>query len=508
MSRRDDFDATADWLAIRFQSDDVPSDARGLLAEVALAEQCARLLDRVGKNDGTLRPEAGTVEQTVIPLLDVGRFEIVRFVGRGGMGNVFLAVDPVLQRKVAIKIPRLDLRGDPKLQQRFLREARVMAGLAHRNLIPILEIGQDGPSVFLVLAWCDGPDLGEWLARQEEPPAATWAAQLVAVLAETLEHCHAQGVVHRDLKPSNILLDKLGDEDNEHHEPFPFVPKISDFGLARVLEEGLEQTDSSLLLGTPQYMAPEQAECRHQDVGPHTDVYALGVILYQLLTRSLPFEGTTAVRLLDQIRHDNPPSLTQSRDDVARSLQIICEKCLQKRTEDRYQTMGELAADLRRFCRGEPIAARPLSVLTKLDRWSRRPARLYDAALVTIAINLIFVVWMVALTFEDVGGHGLPLYGPVARAIGRVAVIAIFVHCVPIGLAVFILRKQRWAMLAATVMAAILWLWITSILFGLTSPFPGYEERPMLKLRVFWMLEILSLTQLVALLLALRAREK
>jgi len=513
VTRRNEPDPIADWFAIRFGNQDQLDDAPPLLEEFSRAEDCARLLHQLGKNSlsNSLHADRrqGQGEQPFVPQLDVGRFQILRLVGRGGMGNVFLAVDPVLQRKVAIKIPRLDLRSEPELRRRFLREARATAGLEHPNVVSILEVGEDGPSVFLVLAWCEGPDLGDWLERQSEPIAPRQAAELVAILAETLDYCHQQGVIHRDLKPSNILLEAGKNDAGDAGSNFPFVPKITDFGLARILEEGLEQTDSSLLLGTPHYMAPEQAECRHEDVGPHTDVYSLGVILYQLLTRTTPFQASTAIRVLDQIRHETPPAISQARRDVARDLRVICEKCIHKRPEDRYQTAAELAEDLRRFSRGETVLARPLSIRTRLDRWLRQPARFANAALVVIVVHAIIILWMGASIYVDVvKGEGLPLEYSAPVAVARVIIVAILVHGVPMALAVLIMRKRRWALLGATVMAALLFIWITSILFGNSPPFPGYDERPILKARVFWLLEALSLTQLVALLLALRAREK
>lgn len=506
MNRPDEMDMTAEWIAMRMDGGDQFTDADSLLDEFERVEDCVQLLDQIGGRSTPPPPyEADTTVREMLPHLDVGRFEILHFVGRGGMGNVFLAKDPVLERKVAIKIPRLDLRGEPKLKQRFLREARAMGGLSHPNLVQILEIGEDGPMMFLVLEWCDGPNLGDWLERQHQPLAPGLVAKLVAVLAETLAHCHAQGVVHRDLKPSNILLDISSNDLARREKAFSFVPKITDFGLARLLEESLEQTDSSLLLGTPSYMAPEQADCRHKDVGPQTDVYALGVILYQLLTGRMPFQETAAVRVLDQIRHEQPASLSRLRPDLPKHLRVICEKCMQKRIEDRYQTAVELAADLRRFEQGEPIRGRPIPFLTKFERWLQKPERLGNAALATIVVNAIFIVWMIFSAIGDTQGVGLPIDESIPFALGRVAVIATLVHVVPIGLAVFIMRQRRWALLAATVMAGVLWLWVTAIVFGMNAPFPGYEERPILKGRVFWMLEAIALVQLVSLLLAQRA---
>jgi eukaryotic-like serine/threonine-protein kinase len=436
---------------------------------------------------------------------NVSRFEIVRLVGSGGMGNVFLAVDPVLQRNVALKIPRLDLRNEPELRRRFLREARAMASLSHPNLVSILEIGEEGPTIFLVLEWCDGPNLGEWLARQEEPLTAEFVADLVALLAETLEQCHQQGVIHRDLKPSNILLEK-SPVDNSEDDHFPYSPKLSDFGLARILEEGFEQTDSSLLMGTPQYMAPEQAECRHQDVGPQTDVYALGIILYQLLTGTLPFRETTAIRLLDQVRHEEPPSPTELRKDVPKSLQIICQKCINKRPEDRYQSAGEMAADLRRFCDGKAIVGRPIPSMTRLNRWLERPARLYNAGLMVIASNSAIILWMALVFVQDASGGSLLFEVSAFNTFIRAAIVGLLLHGVPIGLGVLMLRQRRWALLAMLPIAAMIWLWMTSILFGVPAPFSGYEDRPILKGRIFLMLDVITLAQLVSLFIALRAK--
>lgn len=301
-----------------------------------------------------------------------GRFTLRRELGRGGFGVVHLAFDPLLQREVALKLPRLDVVLNAPLRERFVREGRAAAGLAHPNLVTVYEAGEYNGICYLAMAYCPGPTLSEWLRCRTEPVPPTVAASLVAQLADGLEHAHRRGVLHRDLKPANVLLT---DED---------TPKITDFGLARLVDRPTDQTRSGMLLGTPRYMAPEQAEGDVRSIGTHTDVHALGMILYEMLTGAPPFTATSDLELLRQITADEPASPSTVRREVSRDLASICLKCLEKQPQRRYATAGELAEDLRRFLDGKPVTARPPSTLERAVKWSRRRPTL--AALVAVSL--------------------------------------------------------------------------------------------------------------------------
>jgi tetratricopeptide (TPR) repeat protein len=233
----------------------------------------------------------------------------------------------------------------------------------------VFDTGDIGHIWFISSRYVAGPTLSEWLRQQEAPLPANQAADLVAILAEAVHHAHSRGVLHRDLKPANVLLEpNQGQDDNR----LPFSPRLSDFGLARRLDDAQEFTQHESLMGTPRYMAPEQAACRHNDVGIQTDVYALGVILYELLTGSPPHASDTDPETLRRIMDDPVPLAPLQQRRVARDLRTVCLKCLQKDSTHRYDTAGALAADLRRFLANEPITARPVGRVERTVQWCRR----------------------------------------------------------------------------------------------------------------------------------------
>jgi WD40 repeat protein len=325
--------------------------------------------------------EHSTDCQSVLPWSNLGRFEIRRELGRGSFGIVYLAYDPGLGREVALKIPRADALADPDQRHRFQREARAAAGLDHPNLVPVYEAGEVGPVCYIASAYCPGITLARWLKERDEPVPFQTAAELVSVLAEAVAYAHQRGVVHRDLKPGNILLQDK-------------IPKITDFGLAIVLpqEPALSaQTQTAAIVGTANYMAPEQAGGGIRRVGKGADIYALGVILYELLTDRTPFQGDSVLDVLLRVRTEEPLAPGRLRRKVPRDLETICLKCLQKEPARRYARAGDLAEDLRRFLAGKPIQARPIRAWERLAKWARRrPA---------VAALLALVIAVAALGF-------------------------------------------------------------------------------------------------------------
>lgn len=302
----------------------------------------------------------------------LGRFEIVRELGRGGCGVVFLARDPLLDRLVAVKVPRADLAFTEDTRRRFRREARAAAGLDHPNIVPLHEAGEIGPICFLVSAYCPGPTLADWLRDRVEPVPFADAAALIATLADAVAHAHSLGVVHRDLKPANVLL--VGDARSQLT-----CPRITDFGLAKVVQEELSavQTRSGVILGTAAYMAPEQGQAK--SVGPTADIYSLGAMLYQCLTGRVPFAGEHDLDTLLQAQQHEPLSPARLRPRLPLDLDTICLKCLQKEPSRRYAAARLLADDLRRYLSGQPILARRIGSLQRLWRWSRRRPALATA---------------------------------------------------------------------------------------------------------------------------------
>lgn len=306
----------------------------------------------------------------------IGRFLVLSELGRGGGGVVVRALDPVLDRVVAVKLPRPEAVISLPLRERFLREARAVAVLSHPHLVQVYDVGTIGSVPYIASAYSPGPNLSQWLGQQREAVPPKLAARLVAVLAETVDYVHRQGLLHRDLKPSNILLDPLPDDAlspcTGRDDELPFTPKLTDFGLAKELAPSVEQTRTGTILGTPRYMAPEQAGGCLDQIVPATDVYALGAILYEVLTGRPPFCGRTDQEVLRRIIDGKLTWPRAWRSDLPRDLEAICLKCLEPDSRRRYRTARELADDLQHFLARRPVRARAAGPAVRLGKWCRR----------------------------------------------------------------------------------------------------------------------------------------
>lgn len=340
----------------------------------------------------------------------IGRFELRRQLGRGGCGIVFLAYDPKLQREVALKIPRTEMLLSADARRRLVREAQAAAEFDHPNLVPVYETGEIGPVCYVATAFCPGQTLAEWLDHQAYPVPVRQAARLLAQVADAVQHAHDRGVLHRDLKPNNVILQGVK-SDPADQEPPPgscqlrgehFVPRLVDFGLAKLSERGPSDTASRQILGTPKYMAPEQAQGRHDELDARADVYALGVILYELLTGRAPYDGPTDVEVLRQAIEGDLVLPHDLRKDLPRDLEAICLKAMARSPAERYRTAIDLADDLRRFLDGLPTLARPLSRLARAARWFRRNDQLVALAMVSLT----------AIFFAAVGAWTAYVNGP------------------------------------------------------------------------------------------------
>jgi hypothetical protein len=358
-----------------------------LLPRLEKAHGCLQRLERLRPRSVRPAAAAGQTQPVLKPGGQVGRFRLLRELGRGGFGIVYLALDPALGRSVALKIPTLEVVFSPEVRRRFLLEARVAAGLDHPNVVPTYEAGEIGSVCYIASAYCPGPTLAVWLQERKEPVPCRLAAALTATLAEAVDYVHGRGVLHRDLKPSNVLLQPRSEARPAREEDDPdFIPRLTDFGLARLREAEGHETRSGAVLGTPAYLSPEQAEGRRAAIGPTTDVYSLGVILYELLAGATPFQADTVLDLLRRVTSEEPQPPRSLRRDLPRDLNTICLKCLEKEPARRYASAGALAEDLRRFLAGQAVKARPVGTIERGLKWARRrPAA-------AAAYGLVFLV--------------------------------------------------------------------------------------------------------------------
>jgi eukaryotic-like serine/threonine-protein kinase len=323
------------------------------------------------------------------PLPVIDGYEIGELVGRGGMGLVFKARQKALKRHVALKIVVSGAHAGAVERARFRTEAEAVARLHHPGIVQIYEVGEQAGCPYLALEFVSGGSLADQLDGTPMPPRR--AACLLFDLARAVQHAHEQGIVHRDLKPANVLLTEAG------------VAKIADFGLAKLLDVEQSHTQTGAVLGSPSYMAPEQAAGKVRDIGPATDVYALGAILYELLTGRPPFLGASFLETLDQVRTHEPAPPQTLQPKVSADLATICLKCLEKDPAQRYPSAAALAHDLDLFLRGEAIAARKMTLVDQLARLVRQhqlDAKLGALATLTLCLApMPFLVHLAVFVF-------------------------------------------------------------------------------------------------------------
>lgn len=356
--------------------------AKAISEHVEICSACQQALDAI--------PAFGESRSTPS---EMRGYEILCELGRGGMGVVYKARQIGLNRLVALKMVLSGVYASQQERARFRTEAEAVARLQHPNIVQIYEIGEHEGQPFFSLEFCEGGSLAEQL--DGTPVPARQAANLVETLAGAVHAAHQYGIVHRDLKPANILL-SLSREPRANAATAltrssrlnDAIPKITDFGLAKMLEQPAGQTKPGAVMGTPSYMAPEQAEGKNKEVGPAADTYALGAILYELLTGRPPFKAESDLETLQQVVKDDPVPVRHLQPRVPRDLETICMKCLQKIPAHRYESAQALAEDLGHFRRGEPIIARPTPAWERAWKWAQR----HRAAASLIVVTLVGVL--------------------------------------------------------------------------------------------------------------------
>jgi serine/threonine protein kinase len=347
---------------------------------------CVRCLLELAK-ETTLLPDATAEAPPNAHLL--ADYELIEMVGRGGMGVVYKARQISLGRQVALKMIRSAVVASELELQRFEMEARAAAMLDHPNIVPIYEVGEQEGQHYFTMRLVEGENLAERLRVNAAVPTAEagrvrqnsrQAALLVRKLARAIHHAHQRGILHRDIKPSNILLDQNGE------------PQITDFGLAKLASAEEQTTLTHELLGTPEYMSPEQVT-RQKQVTTATDVYSLGVILYELMTGRVPFRGGTPYETMRQVVENSPIRPTAVNPKIPRDLETICLKCLKKEPQHRYDSAAALADDLDRWLARKPIGARRTPPWERVAKWvQREPLKAALVALLLVGLSWPFFV--------------------------------------------------------------------------------------------------------------------
>ncbi|PQO47425.1 hypothetical protein C5Y93_05115 [Blastopirellula marina] len=467
---------------------DSREDAQNPPADLSLAERrLVARLDRLWRSESetTLSEERRSI----------GPYQIIRTVGHGAFGVVFQAIDPRLNRDVAVKVPRPEVLVCYEKLQRFADEAQTAARLDHPGIVPVYAAELAGPTPYIASAFCSGPDLAAWL---ETHPAANRSCEEVVrfllPIVQAVAYAHSQGVVHRDIKPSNIMLtaldpaangDRLGD----------YAPRLTDFGLAKLTDAPLASSRSSWILGTPTYMAPEQLLPQWGAVGEKADIFALGAMLWEFLVGEPPRADQTYSDIIAQLLSEAEALPPLPRADVPQDLRSIVHACVAKDPNERYRSVDRLVQDLEAFLAGERVSVRRSGWFDAFRRWASQPRRPQQICFFAIAQNLVMMIWMIAASLLSWTSlyHGVD---PAAVSLQMVS-IGLSYNLVTAFLCWLRLYGHKWATTAAlvlTILAADLVPIL--VLTGVMDTFPDmYRDVPYFNATNHVLILLLGLSQ-------------
>lgn len=406
----------------------------------------------------------------------VAHFNIRSLLGHGAFGVVYLADDTIQDRPVALKLPRLEVLCNPAKRKRFSTEAELAKQFDHPGIVEIYQYETEGPTPYIASAWCDGGDLGKWKTQQmahgNYRPPWEHVVELLAEVADAVHYAHQQGVTHRDLKPANILLCRRLDQTSDQRSGLAsFRPQVTDFGLAKLNDPSIGDASSSLLVGTPIYMAPELFNRASDKLADPAlaDIYSLGAILFETLSGSSPIRGETYFEVLSSIQNESAFRLSQVRKDLPPELSIICDICLHKNPVARYESAARLAEDLRRCLAGKPVTGKTIQAIDRGKFWFGRKDWYSIAGWFAIGSQSLVTTWLVLSDFFKVVFGVLTMQEYLA-ILPQLVLIAATTSLSMILLGAFTIKRRRWAAWGGVVLSA----------FNLSAPISAFFNEPLI----------------------------